>query len=106
MVTYCRQGHCYLQDPRYIFNQQLSLEEGFGCSGDFGGPIIVGKDGTNIVVAVVHAEPRYSPDTSWPPHCVCCDMRAPATEARVSAALSWIHQVLEKREISISCSRI
>ena len=64
------------------------------------------KDGTNIVVAVVHAEPSYSPDTSWPPHCVCCDTRAPARDARVSAALSWIHQVLEKREISIPCSRI
>ena len=101
-----RTVHCnQLEHPSKILTQRFSMEKGFACYGDSGGPLVVEKNGNFVLVAITSIIPVAQLYISWPPSCFCCNDKDPEAHGRVSAALPWIYQVLEKKNLSIKCQR-
>ena len=89
--------------PSNILIQRSAMKDGFACSGDSGGPIVVKHSGRFVLAAVVSSIPAAKLFSSWPPSCLCNCEGEPETHARVSAAIPWIDQVMKERNLSFTC---
>ena len=81
------------------------MEDGYGCYGDSGGPIVVEKEGSSVVVGLVSFGSPIPLLTSWPPPCWCNCEGYPELNARVSVAVPWIKQVMAENKLAFSCAR-
>jgi len=78
-----------------ILVKKNKMKDGFGCSGDSGGGVVVKKDGRYVVVAVASS----IPDTSlseFPPTCICNCEDLPEIHTKVSEFTKWIKDEREK----------
>ena len=82
--------------------QRSSIEEGYVCAGDSGGPIVVKQNGHYVLAAVVSRGP-YLGRYNWPPECACDCNEYPEEDGRVTAALPWLYQFLKERNVEIAC---
>ena len=93
------------EHPSKILCERFKIEDGYGCKGDSGGPIVVKNNGNFVLVAAYSTQPVHQFLWSWPPVCFCsCDM-LPEVHARVSHVVPWIYQHLEQRELDVPCQR-
>ena len=83
--------------------KRSSMEDGYACAGDSGGPIVVEKNGVYILTAVVHG--IALPFNEWPPACLCCSNDLPESHSKISSALPWIQQVMKEKKLEFTCKR-
>ena len=95
----------YQEHESRILCQRFKMKDGYACHGDSGGPIVVEKKGTFVLVAVASTVPGMPQMYSWPPACKCSCEIVPETHARVSSVLPWIYQNMEQRKLKLPCQR-
>ena len=93
------------KSPSTIMTERFEMEDGYGCVGDSGGPVVVKSDGRFVLVAVLSGSPLFQAIFSWPPPCSCSCKIIPETNARVSSVLPWIYKNMKDRNLKITCQR-